>query len=63
METLPELVLLLFLDVRPDPVNVLSWGALVLLLGVVFVLAVSFAAALVFLFIRLKRRKANESQF
>jgi hypothetical protein len=51
--------LLAFLDVRADPINVVSWGPLVLLLVFVFVLAVLFTAALVFLLIWLKRRKAN----
>ena len=52
---------LLLLDARADPVNVVSWGPLLLLLVVVFVLAVSFAAALVFLLIWLKRRKAGSA--
>ena len=51
----------LFLDVRADPVNVVSWGPLLLLLAIVFVLAVAFAAGLVFLLIWLKRRKAGSS--
>ncbi len=50
----------LLFDVRADPVNVLPWGALMLLLAVVFVLAVAFAAGVVMLLIWLKRRKARE---
>jgi uncharacterized iron-regulated membrane protein len=46
-------------DARADPVHVVSWGPLLLLLAIVFVLSVSFAAGLVFLLIWLKRRKAN----
>ncbi|HEV7473323.1 MAG TPA: hypothetical protein VGN90_04685 [Pyrinomonadaceae bacterium] len=61
MENLPKLILVVFLDVPADPVHVVSWGPLLLLLAVVFVLAVSFAAGLVFLLIWLKRRKASSS--
>lgn len=61
MENLFGLVLLLLLDARPDPVHVVSWGPLILLLAIVFILAVSFTAGLVFLLIWLKRRKANSS--
>jgi len=50
---------LLLLDARPEPVQVFPWGALILLLVIVFVLAVSFTAGLVFLLIWLKRRKAG----
>jgi hypothetical protein len=49
-----------FFDVRADPVHVVSWRPLILLLVMVFVLAVSFTAGLVFLLI-LKRRKAGSS--
>lgn len=59
MGNLFGLVLLLLLDVSPDPVQVVPWGSLILLLVIVFVLAVSFAAGLVFLLIWLKRRKAT----
>jgi hypothetical protein len=52
-------VTVLLLDVSPDPVRALPWGALILLLAIVFVLAVSFTAGLVFLLIWLKRRQAN----
>jgi hypothetical protein len=52
---------LLFLDARADPVNVVSWGPLLLLLAIVFILAVSFAAALVVLLIWLKRRKVSST--
>jgi hypothetical protein len=51
--------LLLWLDLSPDPVHPLPWGALIVLLAIVFVLAVSFAAGLVLLLIWLKRRKAT----
>ena len=44
-------MLMLILDVRADPVNVFPWGALILLLVIVFVLAVAFAAGLVVLLI------------
>ena len=46
--------LLFLLDVPPPashPVGVVPWGALVLLLVVVLILAVAFAAGLVFLVI------------
>ncbi len=55
------LVLLLLIDVAPDPVRPLPWGALVVLLIIVFFLAVSFVAGLVFLLIRMKRGKAGSS--
>jgi hypothetical protein len=51
---------ILLFDVRADPVNVLPWGALIVLLAVVFVLAAAFAAGLVVLLIWLKRRKARQ---
>ena len=54
-----ENLFLLLLDVSPDPVHPIPWGALIVLLTIVFVLAVSFAAGLVFLLIRLKRHKAT----
>jgi hypothetical protein len=53
------LALLLWLDARPDPVHSLPWRALIVLLAIVFCLAVSFAAGLVFLLIWIKRRKAE----
>lgn len=59
MENISEVLLMVFVDVRPDPVSAVSWGPLVLLLVLVFILAVSFAAGLVFLLIRLKRRQAD----
>jgi hypothetical protein len=55
------IVSLLFLDVRPDPVHPLPWGALIALLAIIFVLAVSFAVGLVFLLIWVKRRKAGSA--
>lgn len=51
--------LLLLLDVRVDPASAVPWGALILLLAIVFVLAVGFVAGLVALLIWLKRRKAK----
>jgi uncharacterized membrane protein len=59
MENLSEVMLMIFLDVSPNPVRVVSWGPLIVLLVIIFVLAVSFMAGLVFLLIRLKRRKAD----
>lgn len=52
--------LFLLLDLSPDPVNSLPWGALILLLAIVFVLAVGFVAALVSLLIWVKRRKTKD---
>jgi len=57
MKELFGLVLLL-LDVAPDPVHPIPWGALIVLLAIVFVLAVSFVAGLVFLLIWFKRRRS-----
>ncbi|HLN97723.1 MAG TPA: hypothetical protein VK208_04615 [Pyrinomonadaceae bacterium] len=51
--------LLLLLDLRTDPVNPLPWGALILLLVFVFVLAVGLTAGIVTLLIRRQRRKAR----
>lgn len=62
MENLFAMVLMLFLDVRADPISPIPWGALLLLLVIVFILAVSFTAGLVFLLIRLKRRGTNEAE-
>ena len=59
MENLLGLVLLVLLDVAPDPVRPLPWGALIVLLAITFILAVSFVAGLVFLLIWFKRRKAG----
>jgi hypothetical protein len=53
--------LLLLLDARADPVGPVPWSALIVLLGVVFVLAVGFVAGLVALLIWFKRRKAKEA--
>ena len=53
--------LFLLFDVRANPASPVPWGALILLLGIVFVLAVAFVAALVALLIWLKRRKAKEA--
>ena len=48
---------LFLLDVRPDPVSAVPWVALIVMLVIVFVLAVAFVAGLVFVLIRVKRRK------
>jgi hypothetical protein len=61
IENVFGLVLLLLLDARAVPSHVVSWGPLLLLLAIVFVLAVSFSAGLVFLLIWLKRRKASSA--
>jgi len=61
MENVFAIVALLLLDVRPDPVHPLPWGALLVLLAIVFCLAVLFAAGLVFLLIWVKRRKAGSA--
>ena len=53
--------LFLLLDARADPVSPVPWGALILLLGIVFILAVGFVAGLVALLIWYKRRKTKES--
>jgi len=50
------------IDVPIEPVNRLPWGALILLLLIVFILAVGFVAGLVVLLIRLQRRKVKEAQ-
>jgi uncharacterized iron-regulated membrane protein len=52
--------LLLLLDARADPLSPVPWGALILLLVIVFVLAVGFVAGLVALLIWFKRRQARE---
>lgn len=52
----------LLFDVRADPVNVVPWGVLILLLVVVFILAAGFVAAMVAMFVLLKRRKAKETE-
>jgi uncharacterized membrane protein len=57
MENLFGLALLVLLDVAPDPVHPISWGALIVLLVIVFALAVSFTAGLVFVLIWFKRRR------
>jgi type IV secretory pathway VirB3-like protein len=53
--------LFLLLDARADPVSPVPWGALLMLLGIVFVLAVGFVAGLVALLVWFKRRKAKEA--
>ncbi|MEP6569060.1 MAG: hypothetical protein ABJC10_04735 [Acidobacteriota bacterium] len=49
--------LTLLFDVPADPVNPLPWGALIVLLGIVFVLAVGLVAGLVVFLIWFKRRQ------
>ena len=51
---------LFLLDVRVDPVSPLPWGGLIVLLLIVFVLAVSLVAGLVFFLIWWKRRKTRD---
>ena len=53
--------LYLLLDARADPVSAVPWGALILLLVIVFLLSVGFVTALVGLLIWFKRRKAREA--
>ena len=48
-------------DVRTDPVGGLPWGALIVLLGIVFVLAVGFVGAIVAILIWYKRRRTQRS--
>lgn len=50
----------LLFDVRVDPVGGMSWGALIVLLVIVFVLAVGFVGGLAAILIWFKRRKARE---
>ena len=52
----------LLLDARADPVSPVPWGALILLLGIVFVLAIGFVAGLLALLIWFKRRKRKEAE-
>jgi Tfp pilus assembly protein PilO len=55
--------LVLLFDVRADPVNPFSSGALLFaLLVVIFVLAVGFTFGMVALLIWLKRHKAEEAE-
>ena len=54
-------ILFLLFDVRADPVSPVPWGALILLLVIVFVLAVGLVAGLVALLIWFKRRKTKET--
>ena len=51
---------LFLLDVRVDPVSPLPWGALIVLLLIIFVLAVSLVTGLVVFLIWWKRKKARE---
>ena len=53
--------ILALLDVRSDPVNVVSWGPLILLLAIVFILAMLFTGGLVVFLIWFKRRKTIQA--
>ena len=54
---------LLLLDVAPDPISGdMSLLPVMILLGVILVLSVTFLALLVFFLIRYKRRKLNLSK-
>lgn len=53
---------LFLLDVRVDPVSPVSWGALIVLLAVIFVLAVTLVAGLVLFLLWWKRRKLCDQQ-
>ncbi|MCA1605454.1 MAG: hypothetical protein LC775_08295 [Acidobacteria bacterium] len=61
MENLFGLLSPLLLNTSPKPLHPFPWGTLILLLFIIFVLAVSFSAGLVFLLIRHKRRKAGSA--
>lgn len=50
------------LDVRVDPVNPFSWGGLIVLLLIVFALAVSLVAGLVFFLLWWKRRTIRDQE-
>jgi Flp pilus assembly protein protease CpaA len=52
--------LVLLFDVRTDPVGGLPWGALIVLLVIVFVLAVGFVGGIVAILIWYKRRKEKQ---
>jgi len=52
----------LLMDVSPGPSDLVSWGALILILVIITVLAVMFAGGLVFLLIWLKRRKMKDAE-
>jgi len=54
--------LLLLMNLAPNPTGGVPWGALLLLLTIVFLLAVGFTASLVFLLIWLKRRKLKQAE-
>jgi uncharacterized iron-regulated membrane protein len=53
---------LFLLDVRVDPVNSFSWGGLIVLLLIVFALAVSLIAGLVFFLLWWKRRTIRDQE-
>lgn len=48
-------------DVRVDPVSQVSWGGLIVLLAIIFVLAVTLVAGLVLFLLWWKRRKLCEA--
>lgn len=53
---------LFLLDAAIEPTGVVGWGGLLLLLVVILLMAVGFMAGLVFLLIRLKRRKLKQAE-
>ena len=53
---------LFLFDVRLDPVRPVPWGGLIVLLLIVFVLAVSLVAALVWFLLWRKRRQLRDQQ-
>ena len=55
--------LFLLLDARADPIGAGPWGALILLLVIVFVLSVAFVAALVALFDMVQASQGKASRF
>jgi len=57
------MIFLLFLvDAAPNPVGEFSWGAMILLLVIIFILAVGLMTGLVFLLIRRKRRELKQAE-
>jgi uncharacterized iron-regulated membrane protein len=54
---------LFLFGVRVDPVNSFSWGGLIVLLLIVFALAVSFVAGLVFFLLWWKRRSIRDQEY
>lgn len=56
------LLFLLDVPLNSEPAAQTPWVALILLLAIVFLLAVGFMAGLVFLLIRIKRRKLKQAE-